>query len=1253
MTDHSKDTRTKTELLAEIERLQFRLQEAEETREAIRSADVDALVVAGPRGEQVFSITGAEHIYRVIVETMNEAALTVDLDGTILFCNQRFCDLLKTPIQGVIGRKMMTFVARPQQLPLRALLASAQTGPVQRRLTLRAADGSTVPVQLAASPLEVSGGTSICLVATDLTELEVFANSVRILREHQQALEESEARFRTMLEASQDAIVITDDAGVCVQANPAVAALFGLPREQLLGHKLSEFLDDIPDFPTFWQTFLATGSFRDELSVSNSQGQRREVDFYAVTNILPGRHMSVLRDITERKRAQWALKEMNEELQIQAEELRVQSEELRVRTAELQVQKDELAATNAALRQSEERLRLAQQAGRVGVFDRDLQNNTAVWTPELEELFGIPAGTFEGKPEDWAKRVYPEDLPRMTSFLQEWMQSARTEETWEYRFIREDSQVRWMEGRGRIFRDPNGKPLRMIGTNVDITERKRAEEALQKSEEKFAKAFRSSPIAVAVTRLSDGRIIEVNEAMLKLLHFDRDEVIGHTTLDLGLWVDVNDRAALTQRLAAAGSARDLEYRLRTKDGAIVTIHLAAEVLDFSGEPCMLATLVDITERQRAEEALRESEERLKRTQGIAHLGSWELDLVSNRLSWSDEVYRIFGLTPQEFQATYEAFLECVHPDDRAAVDAAYSGSLREGRNAYEIEHQVVRRSTGEIRIVHEKCEHVRDASGRIIRSVGMVHDITERKHADEALRMSEERFRTLHALSPIAIVLNRLDTGQFLESNQALWDMTGYTEKEFRSLTYWDITPIDYQDMETQQLESLHTVGRYGPYEKEYIRKDGTRFPVLLSGVRIKDPTGTDLVYSVIQDITELKAKEKALRELNATLESKVAQRTAELQHRARQLQKLTLELSETEDRERRQLAEILHDDLQQQLAAAKFHLSLLNNRAQHDPAQQAIVAQVDEILMEAIQKSRSLSHELSPAVLYHGDFAGALAWLAGQVQTKHGLEVKVDAFGEVNIESEALKSFLYKAAQEMLFNVVKHARIDQARIRLRRFGRCVCLSVSDRGRGFDPQEVRQTAGFGLLSIRERVELLGGRMKMHSVKGQGSTFHVVVPDGPVIEKGYVGAGPRARPTLQGGPDDHGLGGHGGPPLRVLVADDHEIVREGLISLLSDLRDIEVVGEAANGREAVNQAYRLQPDVVVMDVAMPLINGDDATRQIKLHLPKTRVIALSMYEDPDMIEKMRRAGAEDYILKTAPSEVLVAAIRGKKPQPVPA
>jgi PAS domain S-box-containing protein len=165
------------------------------------------------------------------------------------------------------------------------------------------------------------------------------------------------------------------------------------------------------------------------------------------------------------------------------------------------------------------------------------------------------------------------------------------------------------------------------------------------------------------------------------------------------------------------------------------------------EEANLELQLDISERKKGEEELRQSGERLKRSQEIAHLGSWELDLVNGYLSWSDEVYRIFGVEPQEFGASYEAFLDAVHPDDRAAVDMAYSSSVKEGRDSYEIEHRITRKSTGEIRYVHEKCRHIRDGSGKIMRSIGMVHDITERKLAEEQVNRAVKRRQLLLELS--------------------------------------------------------------------------------------------------------------------------------------------------------------------------------------------------------------------------------------------------------------------------------------------------------------------------------------------------------------------------------------------------------------------------------------------------------------------------------------------------------------------------
>jgi len=245
----------------------------------------------------------------------------------------------------------------------------------------------------------------------------------------------------------------------------------------------------------------------------------------------------------------------------------------------------------------------------------------------------------------------------------------------------------------------------------------------------------------------------------------------------------------------------------------------------------------------------------------------------------------------------------------------------------------------------------------------------------------------------------------------------------------------------------------------------------------------------------------------------------------------------------------------------------------------------------------------------------------------------------------EDLKVLLFESVRELLFNVVKHANTRSAVVNLRHFDGSLQVTVSDQGVGFDPTAMpaagEEGAGFGLFSICERLELMGGTFEIGSSLGQGSRFVLTLPIAPstVIEsppKGILVL-PKAHLMPSGYPDP-------GRKIRVMLVDDHAVVRQGIANLLRDQPDIEVIGEAADGQEAVELAARLLPNVILMDISIPKLDGVEATRIIHNDWPEIRIIGLSMFEEADRARAMRDAGAVDYITKSGPAEELIHVIR---------
>jgi signal transduction histidine kinase/ActR/RegA family two-component response regulator len=560
--------------------------------------------------------------------------------------------------------------------------------------------------------------------------------------------------------------------------------------------------------------------------------------------------------------------------------------------------------------------------------------------------------------------------------------------------------------------------------------------------------------------------------------------------------------------------------------------------------------------------------------------------------------------------------------------------------------------------------------------------ITDRESAQDALRMSNRRFellagiseqllRTDHPQTTVQTICRMLmehidcqfffnylveSPGERMHLN-ACAGVSEETADEIRRLDFGvavcgcvarDSRRIIAEDIQHRVDPRTGLVKSFGvqAYCCHPLMAQGRLIGTLSFGTRTR-PTFTEDEVALMKSVCDQVAvamqrllAQNELRELNESLEQQVAERTEQARARSKQLQILAVELIEAEERERRRIADLLHDDLQQILAAARMQLESACHSLPSEPA----LSNVQRLLGESIRKSRQLSHELSPPTLQHSNLISTLKWIGMHFTEQFGLEVELAAAEELPYESEPLKVFLFRAVQELLFNVVKHAGVKSARVALSRSDDCLRVTVGDRGAGFDPDALDAGTvpiGLGLLSLRERARHMGGDLKIESAPGAGSRFTVTVP--LIMEA----ADEPTRPEVA---RQHGASAGSVQPAdrensRVLFVDDHEVMRHGLINLIAARPGITVAGEASNGREAIEQVRRLQPDVVVMDISMPEMDGIEATRRIKSKWPEVRVIGLSMLEDEHISRTMREAGAEALLSKTSSAAQLYQAIRG--------
>ena len=371
----------------------------------------------------------------------------------------------------------------------------------------------------------------------------------------------------------------------------------------------------------------------------------------------------------------------------------------------------------------------------VGIFHVSRKNKIINSNIHASQLLGYSIDELIG--QDIYDITYPDEIEiTKKSYEKLWVDKTIENFSLDKRCRKKDGSTIWINVTTSLSLDVEDDKQYSICILADITDRKLYEQELTIAEEKYEKIVQLTPEVITVNRLSDGALIEVNDQGIEQAGYTREEWIGNIEIDKVIWKNSSDREKFLDILRNQRKISNFAHEFRVKSGEIRMAEVSASVVELNGEECYIAVFRDITRAHEQQIEILEQKEILENAQRIAHIGSWDLNLVSGELNWSDEVYRIFDIDKANNTPSYELLLEKTHPDDRENVDKTYTFSVEE-KIVYDITHRIVT-DQDKIKYVHERAEHKYDKDGKIIASVGTVQDITQVIRYEEELKQKEE-----------------------------------------------------------------------------------------------------------------------------------------------------------------------------------------------------------------------------------------------------------------------------------------------------------------------------------------------------------------------------------------------------------------------------------------------------------------------------------------------------------------------------------
>lgn len=1010
---------------------------------------VVTLSIVTERRQAESRLRESEERFRLAFENANDGICLVGLDGALLRVNARMAAMFGYS-SGEMERMSVQDLTHPDSL-------EASPTFIRHAVAGDSEHGVFIKRYIHCNGHDVWGRVSSSLVRDAAGAPSYFISHVQDITEWRRAqaeLAEREARLHAIYNFAGVAIALTDTQGRLLDCNPFWRKLLGYAENTWRDISVFDIThpDDVAESRRSLQALVAghIESYRLEKRYRRPDGQIVWVDLsvsplrdeQGVLTALVG----VWTDITWRK------------------------------------------AAEVALQASEERYRLVMQGTGAGIWDWDIANHRVFFSPQWKRMRGYADDEIGDNETEWSDRIHPDDRATVQTALDAiFALTARTPQepprfALDYRTRHKDGSWLWIHDEGIVRVADDGTPARMVGTEVDITQRKRAEEALRQSEGRLRTIFEASQSAIILSSLS-GTIEFANQAATDLFGRPMDQLIGSAYLTYVHPDEAGVASQFMRRLAGNDLGSLLtERHYRRLDGSEFWGLLSTRPLpDEQGTPvALLGIITDVTEYRRLVDSLRASADALRQAQAVARLGNWIWHPAEDRLEWSDALYKIFGLERATFAGNLSDVVgQAVHPDDQAALDESFREMLEDG-TARSLEYRVIR-PDGSVRTVWgEAGELIRDRDGQPVRLTGIVQDITERKEAEA------ERERLL---------------------------------------------------LQLQQAQKMETIGR------------------LAGGIAHDFNNLLAVILMRLEMAIALAEPEAPIRRhLNESL--RAAERSAEL---TRQL---------------------LGFARRQPVAPKVLDLNV---------TVADMLAMVKQLIGEEINLMWQPAPELWPVKLDPAQLSQILTNLCVNARDA------IDGTGTILIATQNVLVDLPTTKAETATEATPH----------------VLLTVSDDGSGmerslldriFEPfvttKGVGKGTGLGLATVYGIVQQNSGDIRVYSEPGIGTTFRIYLPR-------HAGAYEHAM-------DEAPLEVPRGAGETILLVEDERAVMEMAHELLDQLGYAVLAAATPGEALTVANSYPGEIDLMVTDVIMPEMNGRELAEQIRARRPAIKVLYISGY-----------------------------------------